>query len=147
MKLILTVLLTACLSILSYGQNASDRDMVEQTCTDYINAFYTGDTSLINQSFKPSLHKLGYWQDDKSGKYGEPIYMTFEGAKKYANGVKEKKNFPSSEAPRKVEVLDVMSKIAAAKVTAWWGTDYILLSKTEDKWLIEQVIWQGPLQE
>jgi hypothetical protein len=34
--------------------------------------------------------------------------------------------------------------IASAKVTAWWGIDYVLLSKQGDKWIIEQVLWEGP---
>jgi len=46
-----------------------------------------------------------------------------------------------------VEVLDVMNTIASAKVTAWWGTDYILLAKDNGKWMIEQVIWEGPLDK
>ncbi|NNK81307.1 MAG: hypothetical protein HKO93_07400, partial [Flavobacteriales bacterium] len=53
--------------------------------------------------------------------------------------------FPDDAAPMEVEVLDVMNHIAAAKVTAWWGYDYILLSKEGDKWMIEQVLWEGPL--
>ena len=73
--------------------------------------------------------------------------MTFEGALKFAKNVKEKKNFPKKGAPKKVEVLDVLDKIAAVKITAWWGTDYVLLSKRKTGWMIEQVIWQGPLKQ
>jgi len=43
-----------------------------------------------------------------------------------------------------MKVLDMMDQIAAAKVRAWWGWDYILLAKQDDKWIIEQVLWQGP---
>ena len=42
---------------------------------------------------------------------------------------------------------DIMNSIAAAKVTAWWGVDYILLSKQKEQWMIEQVLWEGPLQQ
>jgi phosphohistidine phosphatase SixA len=48
---------------------------------------------------------------------------------------------------RKVEVLDIGNHIASAKVTAIWGIDYMLLSKDDGKWMIEQVIWEGPYQE
>jgi len=44
-------------------------------------------------------------------------------------------------------VLDVMNAIASAKVTGWWGYDYILLSKQNDKWMIEEVLWKGPLKQ
>ena len=54
-----------------------------------------------------------------------------------------KKDFAKSVSPKKVEVLDIGATIASAKVTAWWGIDYILLSKQGDKWVIEQVLWEG----
>jgi len=73
--------------------------------------------------------------------------MTYAQAIKYAKNVLEKKRFPKPDAPKKVEILDVMPAIAAAKVTGWWGVDYMLLSKTGDKWMIEEVLWQGPLEK
>jgi hypothetical protein len=73
--------------------------------------------------------------------------MTYREALNYAKNVSEKKNFAKADAPKKVEVLDIMNTIAAAKVTAWWGVDYILLAKQDDKWIIEQVLWEGPLQK
>jgi hypothetical protein len=62
----------------------------------------------------------------------------------YAKNVLAKKNFAKSDSPKKVEVLDIGNTIASAKVTAWWGIDYVLLSKQGDKWVIEQVLWEGP---
>lgn len=73
--------------------------------------------------------------------------MTWRQAIDYAKGVFEKKNFAKPEAPKKVEILDVLNSIASAKVTAWWGIDYILLSKQNNEWIIEQVIWEGPLPQ
>jgi len=65
----------------------------------------------------------------------------------YATKVFAKKSFPKADAPRKVEVLNIGNSIAAAKVTAWWGIDYILLSKQNDVWMIEEVLWEGPLEK
>ena len=53
----------------------------------------------------------------------------------------EKKYIAKAVAPKKAEVLDVINTIAAAKVIAWWGVDYILLAKQNDKWMIDQVLW------
>jgi hypothetical protein len=72
--------------------------------------------------------------------------MTWQQAIDFAKRVFEKKHFAKADAPKKVEVLDIMNTIAAAKVTAWWGVDYILLAKHEDKWMIDQVLWEGPLK-
>ena len=56
-----------------------------------------------------------------------------------------KKNFAKPDAPKKVEILDIGNSISSAKVSAWWGIDYILLAKQGDQWMIEQVLWEGPL--
>jgi len=34
--------------------------------------------------------------------------------------------------------------MAAAKVTAWWGTDYLLLGKFDGRWMIRDVLWESP---
>ena len=73
--------------------------------------------------------------------------MSYREAIDYARKVFEKKSFAKADAPKKVEVLDIMNTIAVAKVTAWWGMDYVLLGKQDDKWMIEQVLWEGPLQK
>jgi len=73
--------------------------------------------------------------------------MIYRQALDYAKGVLAKKSFAKADAPKKVEVLDIMKTTAAAKVTAWWGIDYILLSKQNGKWMIEEVLWEGPLEK
>ena len=73
--------------------------------------------------------------------------MTYRQALDYAKNVLAKKNFAKPGAPKKVEILDAMNSIASAKVTAWWGVDYILLSKKDENWMIDQVLWEGPLQQ
>ena len=124
----------------------SDKEKINRACMDYIEGFYEGDTTKLIRSLKPELFKYGYWKNKNTGKYDPDGNMTYRQALDYAKRVYEKKNFPKTDAPRKVELLDVMNTIAAAKVTAWWGVDYILLAKQNDKWIIEQVLWEGPLQ-
>jgi len=73
--------------------------------------------------------------------------MTYQEAIKYARNVYEKKKFAKEDSPKKVDVLDIINSIAAAKVTAWWGVDYVLLSKQNDTRMIEEVLWEGPLEK
>lgn len=73
--------------------------------------------------------------------------MSFDQALSYAEKVKANKRFAKPDDPKIVEVLNVGNSIAAAKVKAKWGIDYILLSKRGDKWMIEQVLWEGPLEK
>ena len=141
------ILFIVCLIIVSYSteaQSESDISGVKKACMNYLDGFYKGDTLKIKESLKPTLYKYGYWKN-KDGVYSGS-QMTFEAAVKYSKNVLEKKKFTEEDAPKKVEVLEILNHIAAAKVTAWGGTDYILLSKKGEKWVIEQVLWEGPLE-
>jgi hypothetical protein len=144
MKKITAMLLCCFVMLFAKAQDAKQK--VERACLDYIEGFYEGDTSKLINCLNPSLYKFGYWQDKKTGRYTPDGNMTWRQAVDYAKRVYEKKNFAKANAPKKVEILDVMNTIAAAKVTAWWGVDYILLAKQNDKWMIDQVLWEGPLK-
>ena len=125
---------------------AQDKENVEKACLNYIEGFYEGDTTKLVAALKPTLYKIGFWKNKTTGAYDFDGQMTYRQAMDYAKGVLAKKNFPKADAPKKVEVLDIMKTTAAAKVTAWWGVDYILLSKQNGKWMIEEVLWEGPLE-
>ena len=145
MKKILCIFLFCLIAKFSIAQ--ADKEKIEKACLNYIEGFYEGDTLKLIQSLKPSLYKFGYWKNKTSGKYDPDGQMTYREALDYAKNVFTKRNFAKPGAPKKVEILDVMNSIASAKVTAWWGVDYILLSKKDDEWMIEQVLWEGPLQQ
>jgi hypothetical protein len=139
-KLIFTVVL---FSVVKFSP-AQEKEKVERACMNYIEGFYEGDSVKLITSLKPSLHKIGYWKNKNTGVYDFDGQMTYREALDYAKNVLAKKNFAKSDSPKKVEVLDIGNTIASAKVTAWWGIDYVLLSKQGDKWVIEQVLWEGP---
>jgi hypothetical protein len=40
-------------------------------------------------------------------------------------------------------LFDVQDQTASAKLTAWWGTDYLLLAKDHGRWIISS----SPLAE
>lgn len=141
----ITVILLCCFMMFT-SKAQEEKEKVENACQDYIAGFYEGDTTKLIGCLNPALYKSGYWQDKKTGKYAPDGNMTWRQAVDYAKLVFEKKKFAKATAPKKVEVLDVMNTIAAAKVTAWWGVDYILLAKQNDKWMIDQVLWEGPLK-
>lgn len=145
MKKIICVFFVCLVAEFSFAQEVKLK--IERACLDYIEGFYEGDTAKIIRSIKPSLYKFGYWKNKTSGIYEPDGQMTFRQAVNYAKNVFEKKKFPKEGSPKKVEVLDIMNSIASAKITAWWGVDYVLLSKQGDKWMIEQVLWEGPLEK
>lgn len=146
MKKVLISLLVLAVVFQANAQN-SENDKVKRACMDYIEGFYEGDEAKLKRCLSSDLLKFGYMKKRDTQEYASVGQMTYEEALSYARGVKEKQRFPKADAPRGIEIYDVDDSIAAAKVTAWWGFDYLLLAKVDDKWMIQQVLWQGPLKK
>ncbi len=124
----------------------NDSKQVERALLNYVEGFYEGDTSKLIQSVLPEVNKYGYWKDEKTNTYGGSA-MSFQQMLDYANRVQEKKRFAKPDAPKNVLLFEVQDQTAAGKVTASWGTDYILLGKYDGVWKIVHVLWQGPLKQ
>lgn len=146
MKTIFSLLFSFMIISGAFAQDNSAEEAVIRASMNYLEGFYEGDTLKLKESLSPQLLKFGYWKDRETGQYGDKDFMTFEQAVQYAKRVFDSGNHPPESAPKEAVVLDMMDKIAVTKVTAWWGYDYLLLSKEDGKWIIHQVIWQGPLQ-
>ena len=125
------------------AQTPDDREAVRRAAMDYIEGFYEGDTAKLVRSVRPEVYKYGFYQPRDSTKYvGEQ--MPWAEFLAYANRVKARNRPPPASAPRDVQIFEVLNQTANAKVTAWWGTDYLLLAKFGDRWMITHVLWQSP---
>lgn len=121
---------------------SSDRAAVIAAGRDYIEGFYEGDTVKLARALRSDMSKYGFWRDS-TGKYdGER--MTYAEALTYAKNVKARNRPVQASWPRDVTVFEIQDQTASAKVTAWWGTDYLLLGKYDGKWKISDILWQGP---
>jgi hypothetical protein len=142
MRKISFCLLLIAFSFLSFAQ--TQQEQVTNAVKDYVDAFYYGNTSKIHQSIAVSVVKYGYYIPKGKTIYeGEP--MSFKEMTDYAAGVKKRGASPNVEKfPKKIEIFDVLDKTASAKLTAWWGTDYLLLARLNDRWMITHVLWQSP---
>ncbi|MFP4845827.1 histidine phosphatase family protein [Winogradskyella sp. PE311] len=134
------------LSISISAQDTSDNTQIKTTLNNYIDAFYKGDTTKLKLAIKPRLNKFGYWKNKESGNYEYYAHMSYNKAMEFVTKMKEEGRTRDENIIRKVEVLDIGNHIASAKVTANWGIDYVTLSKDDGKWMIEQVIWEGPYE-
>jgi len=135
------ILALALITINSYGQD--EKQLVSDAVLDYVDAFYNGDTTKILRSISPAVVKYGYYRKKDATTYdGEP--MSFREMLDYATNVGKRKNPNVDKYVKKIEVLDFQDQTASAKLTAWWGTDYILLAKLNGKWMITHVLWQSP---
>ncbi len=141
---IATLALALALPPSAHAQTAADSAAVRAAVLDYVDGFYQGDSTLLVRSVRPEVYKYGFARHRDSTTY-RGMQMTWAGFHRYANGVKARggRGAPAN-APKVIELLDVLDQTAAAKLTAWWGTDYLLLARFDGRWMISHVLWQSP---
>ena len=139
----LVVSLFALLPQVAPAQAVSDREAVRLAVLDYVEGFYEGDTARLIRSVSPEVRKYGYYHDKPGGPYvGEG--MPFPEFLSYANRIRTGRSRTPANAVKNIVLYDVQDQTASAKLTAWWGTDYLLLAKDKGKWTILHVLWQSP---
>ena len=121
---------------------SADTEAVRRAVMDYVEGFYEGDSTKLTRALRPDMYKYGFWRDSTS-RYGGS-QMTFAQALAFAGRVKARGTQQPATAPKVVEVFEVQDQTAAAKLTAYWGTDYVLLARYDGRWMISHVLWQGP---
>ena len=124
------------------AQGTSDREGVRQAALDYIEGFYEGDSTRFIRSVRPEVYKYGFYRDTTGSYRG--MQMQWQGFHNFANRVKRGQSRTPANAPKEIVILDVADQIAAARITAWWGIDYLLMGKYDGKWMISHVLWQSP---
>lgn len=125
---------------------AADRAGIERALADYVGALYDVQPELIDRGVDPGLVKYGFWRDDPSQPY-RGMALDFAGLREMAS-TWNANGWLAADAPRGIEVLDAMDKVAAAKLTAWWGVDTMLLVRQDDgSWKIRHVLWQAHPEE
>ncbi len=122
---------------------SADTAGVIRASLDYLEGFYEGDEAKIRRGVHPNAVKYGFFLSDGVAEYsGEP--MSFQEMLEYARGVSEGGTQPPPTAPKEVRVFEVLDQTAAARVTAWWGSDFLHLARYDGEWRITHVLWQTP---
>jgi hypothetical protein len=139
--LALSLLLTAA-PIVASAQDA-DREGVRRAVLDYVEGFYEGDSTKHLRSIRPEVFKYGFYIPRDSTKYAGQ-QMTWAGFFNYTRNVRTQNRPAPPNSPKQIEIYDVLDQTASAKLTAYWGVDYLLLAKYDGKWMITHVLWQTP---
>jgi hypothetical protein len=142
-KTYLMILLIGFLIAPAYSQ-PTDRDLVYAAVEDYVEGLYQVKPDRIKNSVHPELTKKGYWKAKDKTTYAYDGIMTFDQLVKLADTWNAKGWLPK-DAVKKIDIFDVQDQTASAKLTAHWGTDYFQLAKYDGKWMIVNILWQGPL--
>ncbi len=125
------------------GNMMSDDKLVERSAQNYIDGLYEADPSKILESVDPSLTKLGMWYSEEDKSWYGPGNMTYDQLVELANTWNKDGSKTDDTSPNKVEILDIESETATAKVYAEWGIDYLQLVKKNGKWKIINILWQS----
>jgi hypothetical protein len=143
-RFVLIAVLVALSAPALRAQAASEEAAVRRAALDYLEGFYEGDSAKLVRSVWTEVRKWGYWKNDTA--YAGSA-MPYERFLVFAGNVKAGRTRTPENAPKEVVIYEVQDQTASVKVTAYWGTDYILLAKEKGKWMITHVLWQGPLKQ
>ena len=124
------------------GQAADDRSEVERAVLDYVEGIYEVKPELIERSVHPELRKFGFARRSPGDDW-RVIPMTYDELVELAGTYYKEQGGAPADAPKRVEILDVLNQTASAKLTASWGVDYFHLARYEGKWKIVHVLWQS----
>ncbi len=138
-----TLLAVLVLPAGAFGQPAADRAAVHRAVLDYVEGFYEGDSTKLVRSVRPDVIKQGFYAPGNAPAYEESA-MPWSEFLTYVRNVRARRSFAPPDAPKEIAIYDVLDKTASAKLTAAWGTDYLLLAKDGDRWMIRMVLWQSP---
>lgn len=143
MKRLLTL---TCLLLLAaplcVAQTDADREAVRLAVLDYVEGIYNVESARIERSVHPKLAKLGFYRPPADEAYRAGTTMSFERLVEVAKTYNKEGKLPK-DAPKQINVLDVLDQTATAKLTAEWGIDYLHLAKFDSQWMIVNVLWQS----
>jgi len=124
------------------AQSGADSAGVRRAALDYLEGFYEGDSTKHVRSVRPDVYKYGFWLPRDSTRYqGEQ--MPWAEFLSYTRRMRARGATTPATAPKQVQLLDVLDQSAAVKVTASWGTDYLLVGKYDGRWMVSSVLWQS----
>jgi hypothetical protein len=136
------LLLVAATPAVGRAQTAADSAAVRSAALDYVEGFYEGDSTKHARSVRPDVFKYGFWLPRDSTRFqGEQ--MTWAEFLQYTARMRARNARTPDSAPKVVRLLDVQGMTAAVKVTAFWGTDYLLLGNYDGRWMVSSVLWQS----
>lgn len=139
-----TITFAACLFLLpaSAMARSSDRDAVDQVMTTFMRAYITADNAMAKAVFRKDGVMIGY-----SAARGRDLLMRT--GEQFADGFDGKPAADEAKRKRRYEIVDMAENLAAVRVDldypGWRGVDYVVLLKTDGKWMIISKTWTGTL--
>jgi len=120
----------------------ADREAVRQAVLDYVEGIYNVEPQRIERSVSPNLAKMGFYRPPAETAYRPARAMAYQQLVEIARTY-NKEGKLRKDAPKTIEIYDVLDQTATVKLTAEWGIDFMHLAKMDGKWMIVNVLWQS----
>jgi hypothetical protein len=122
------------------AQSAADSSGIRAAALDYIEGWYTGDTTRMTRALHPELAKRIVETDPKTRK----SVLSQMGAKQLIQYTREGggRDTPADRRRADVSILDIYRGAASAKVIAADWVDYLHLTRWNGGWMIVNVLWE-----
>ena len=120
----------------------ADREAVRQAVLDYVEGIYNVEPQRIERSVSPNLAKMGFYRPPADTAYRPARAMAYQQLVEIARNY-NKEGKLRKDAPKTIEIYEVLDQTATVKLTAEWGIDFMHLAKMDGKWMIVNVLWQS----
>ena len=125
---------------------SDDYKAIHAIILDYVEGLYDGDSSRVAYSLHPELRKRGYRYNKSESRFIDNEDMTRQQLMDLAERRRKSGRPILPPAPKIIEIYDISSRTASAKLTASWGLDYFHLAKLDGRWYIMNVLWQSVVE-
>lgn len=121
-----------------------DREAIDLIMQKFLRAYITADNAVAKEVFRKDGVMIGY----SAAKSSDLLQRTGE---QFAEGFNGKPAANEAQRKRSYEIVDVAENLAAVRVMldypGWRGVDYVVLLKTDGKWMMISKTWTGTLTE
>ncbi len=121
---------------------SSDHEAVDLVMQKFMRAYVAADNTLANEVFRKDGVMIGY----SIARGSSLLQRTGE---EFAQGFNGKPAADVAQRKRSYEIVDLAENLAAVRVMldypGWRGVDYVVLLKTDGKWMIMSKSWTGSL--
>ncbi len=134
--LVLTLL--AVMASPARGQTTADSAAIVATALDYIDGYYTADSSRMERALHPDLAKRIVRTDPQRGRshLGQMSALTL------VQATRSKEATPESERQQDVTILDIFGNTASVKIVAQDWVDYLHVARWNGEWKVVNVLWE-----
>lgn len=137
---LLCLLLLLAAPVLARAQAPADSAAIRQAALDYIEGWYSGDSTRMERSLHPDLAKRIVRPDRKTGRstLGQMTAAQLIAGTSRGGG----RDTPPAEQRKEVRILDVFEGAASVRVDAGGWIDYMHLARVDGEWKIVNVLWE-----